>query len=395
MATEDHDFEEIQYFNFKGGKVSWDRESYSAVGRLNTDGLEQVFDNFIKKIGNGKNDEDIKILFKQSYLEHNNLADATRFLANKLFGKYGLVIIDADKKDLKKEFIPFIKDDLLEQTCFKEVTKTIQEFSKDYKIQVNPREINLFYLDNNLRERIVFEDGVYKVNNSKLVFTKEAILREVENHPEKFSPNVLLRPLYQEVILPNLCYIGGGGELAYWLELKKYFESVDVSFPILLLRNSAVLCTSKQLKKLKKLNISEEEIFLNQNDLINRKVKEFSTINIDFSKQRSQISKMFKNLEELSYQTDKSFIGAVKAQEKKQLNGIDMLEKRLLKAQKRKLKEIVERIIILQNEIFPYHGLQERNANFSEFYLYYGENFIPTLFDCLEPLELKFDMLEI
>ena len=395
MATEDHDFEEIQYFNFKGEKISWDRESYGAVGRLNTKGLDQVFDGFIEKIGNGKNDEDIKMLFKQSYLEYDNLADATRFLANKLFGKYGLVIIDADKKDLKNKFIPFIKDDLIEQTCFKEVSKTIKKLSEDYKIQVNPREINLFYLDDKLRERIVFEDGVYNIKNTELIFTKEAILKEVENHPEKFSPNVLLRPLYQEVVLPNLCYIGGGGELAYWFELKKYFDTVNVSFPILLLRNSAVLCTSKQLKKIKKLNISKEEIFVNQNDLINRKVKDFSSINIDFSKQRSQISNMFKNLEELSFQTDKSFIGAVKAQEKKQLNGIDKLEKRLLKAQKRKLKEIVERIIKVQNEIFPDHGLQERNANFSEFYLDHGEDLIPALINILEPLEQKFDLIEI
>jgi len=395
MATEDHDFEEIQYFNFKGKKIKWDRKAAGAVGRLDTKGLDEVFNTFSKELGTSKNAEAIKALFKRSYLEHNNLADATRFLANELFGAYGLVILDADDKELKKRFIPFIKEELLEQTSYKEVTNTIQKLGQEYKIQVNPREINLFYLDDNLRERIIYEEGIYNINNTDLSFTKDAMIKMAEDSPEKFSPNVLLRPLYQEVILPNLCYIGGGGELAYWFELKKYFKAVDIPFPILLLRNSAALCTPKQVKKMQRLNISKEDIFIDQNKLINKKIRDISEINIDFSGQRLQLKKMFNDLEILSNQTDPSFLGAVKAQEKKQINGINKLEKRLLKAQKRKMKEVVDRITTLQDQIFPNHSLQERNTNFSEFYLNYGDSLIPILFDALQPLELKFDLIEI
>ena len=106
MATEDHDFEEIQYFNFQGKKIKWKREAAGAVGRLSTEGLESVFNDFAQKLGASKNAIEIKALFKRSYLEHNNLAEATRFLANELFGDYGLVIIDADHKDLKKRLFP-------------------------------------------------------------------------------------------------------------------------------------------------------------------------------------------------------------------------------------------------------------------------------------------------
>lgn len=244
MATEDHDFEEINYFNFKHKKISWNRESFGPVGRLSSDGLEAVFAVFESEIGLGKNAEGLKNLFKKAYLEHTNLADATRFLANELFSKEGLVIIDADKSDLKKSFIPYIKNEVLNQTAFAKVNET-SPLLESYSVQVNPREINLFYIENNLRERIVFENGSYAVLNTKMTFSEEEILKEVDNHPEKFSPNVLLRPLYQEVILPNLCYIGGGGELAYWLELKSFFESQHVTFPILLLRNSVLLATEK------------------------------------------------------------------------------------------------------------------------------------------------------
>ncbi len=395
MATEDHDFEEIQYFNFKGNKINWNRESSGAVGRLTNKGLDSVFQEFSKLLGESKSATFLKELFNNAYLQQDNLTDATRFLANELFGEYGLVIIDGDDKALKKQFTPFVKEELLQNTSFKEVSRTIEKLENNYKIQVNPREINLFYLEDNLRERIVFEDEVYKVNNTKTVFTKEEILSELDKYPEKFSPNVLLRPLYQEVILPNLCYIGGGGEIAYWFELKKYFEAVKIPFPILLLRNSVLLITEKQSKKMKKLNISKEEIFNKQEVLIDNKVKSISEISIDFSSQRLYLENMFKDLEELSNKTDKSFLGAVKAQEKKQLKGIDHLEKRMLKAQKRKYNEMVSRISVLQDQLFPNQSLQERQTNFSEFYLEFGEGLINTLIETLDPLQLEFDVLVI
>ncbi|MCL4167179.1 UNVERIFIED_CONTAM: hypothetical protein GTU68_033584, partial [Idotea baltica] len=156
MATEDHDFEEINYFNFKGKKVQWNRNASGAVGELTTEGLDKVFEVFTKELGVGNNAESLRRLFQDAYLKHNNLADATRFLANALFTEYGLVIIDANDKSLKELFIPFIEDELVNQTSYKAVTKTnkqLSELSSINKIQVNPREINLFYLKENLRER--------------------------------------------------------------------------------------------------------------------------------------------------------------------------------------------------------------------------------------------------
>jgi bacillithiol biosynthesis cysteine-adding enzyme BshC len=394
MATEDHDFDEINYFNFKETKISWNRESSGGVGRLKTDGFDKVYNHFCSQLGNSTNENYLKNLFKESYLKHENLTDATRYLVNELFGKYGLVIIDGDAIQLKKQFSLIVKDELLNNTSFKEVSKTIKNIEKDYKTQVNPREINLFYLKDNLRERIVFKNGLYKINDTSITFSSEEILNEVKNHPERFSPNVIMRPLYQETILPNLCYIGGGGELAYWFQLKKYFNKVNTPFPVLLLRNSVLLASKKQLNKLEKLNVSLSEIFLNQESLINKKVKEISEINIDFSNQKKFLKQQFDSLKELAEQTDVSFIGAVNAQEVKQLNGLDNLEKRLLKAQKRKFTDEVERLKMLQNELFPNNSLEERTRNFSEVYLEFGETFIPMILKVLDPLRLEYLVIE-
>ena len=295
MASEDHDFEEINYFNFKGKKVQWRRESFGAVGRLSTHDLDKVLELFSKEIGTSSTANYIKSLFENAYLKQDNLAEATRFLANELFKNEGLVILDADDKNLKKLFIPYVKKELLQQASFKNVTETNNRLN-GYKIQVNPREVNLFYLDNELRERIVFEDEKYKVTATKIEFSEAEILAELELHPEKFSPNVILRPLYQEIILPNLCYIGGGGELAYWLQLKSNFDANAITFPILLLRNSVVIASKKQAKKADKLALTWNDLFTNQQELFTKKTKEFSEFNIDFSEQKDVLQLQFKKL---------------------------------------------------------------------------------------------------
>jgi bacillithiol biosynthesis cysteine-adding enzyme BshC len=398
MATEDHDFDEINYFNLKGRKFQWNKDAKGAVGELSTDGLNEVFELLSQVLGSSLNAAKLKNMFQQAYLEHNKLADATRFLANELFKDYGLVIIDANNTHLKRLFIPYIQEELTNKTSFKEVSKTnekISLISDNYKIQVNPREINLFYLKENLRERIVFKNNKFSVINTTISWSKDEILEEVSNFPERFSPNVIMRPLYQEVILPNLCYIGGGGELAYWFQLKQFFNEVRVPFPILLLRNSVLIISKNQYKKLQKLHITNSDLFLNKDALINKKVREISNIEIDFSPQKQLLKEQFKDLYKLAEQTDKSFLGAVKAQEIKQLKGLDKLEKRLLKAQKKKLSDQVERMVEIKNELFPNGSLQERNANFSEFYLEYGEMLIPKLVESLEPLKGEFITIKI
>ena len=396
MATEDHDFDEINYFTLKGKKIQWKKESQGPVGRLNTSGLEEVFEQFSTELGLGNNANYLRELFKKSYLEHENLADATRYLANELFKNEGLVILDGDDLELKKLFIPYAKEELLQQTSFKKVNETLP-LLKEYNVQVNPREINLFYIQDDLRERIVFENGNYKINNTQLSFSESEILTELENNPKNFSPNVILRPLYQEVILPNLCYIGGGGELAYWLELKSNFEANNITFPILLLRNSALVATKKQVEKLEKLELNWSDVFQNQQTLVNEKTKEFSNFTIDFSEQKAFLKNQFEALYTIANKTDKSFLGAVKAQEVKQLKGLENLEKKLLKAEKRIHTEKLERIIKLQNELFPNQSLQERKSNFADFHSETGnlEAFFSLLYADLQPLKQNFSLVVV
>ena len=205
----------------------------------------------------------------------------------------------------------------------------------------------------------------------------------------------MVRPLYQEVILPNLCYIGGGGEIAYWMQLKGFFNKVEIPFPILLLRNSVQVMSSKQSKKMEKLFISNDEIFLNQYELISQKVLDNSEIEIQFDEKKIFLQKQFEELKKVAKKTDVSFLNAVNAQEKKHLNGLANLEKRLLKAEKKRQQDLVQKITELQNELLPNQSLEERQRNFSEYYLEYGESFIEVLKKSLKPLQLEFTILEL
>jgi len=396
MASEDHDFEEIQYFNFKDKKYSWNKKALGPVGRLDTEGLKDVYKEFSEVLNSGKHANELRDLFKEAYLNHTNLGDASRYLVNALFGAYGLVIVDGDDKELKSLFKPYAVKELEEQISFKNVTETnIELKEKGYKCQVNPREINLFYIGNGFRERIIKEGNRYLVHNTDLVFSSSEALFENSENLEFVSGNALLRPLYQEVILPNLCYVGGGGELAYWMQLKSTFYNFKVPFPILLLRNSALVVSKKQQEKAANLKIEIKDLFLSQHKLIDKKVKELSTVNFDFESKRKHLMNTFGELEELASQTDKSFIGAVRAQQVKQIKGLNTLEKRLLRAEKKKMHELANRIKILQNELFPNNSLEERQRNFSDYYEVYGDRLITSLLLNLKPLKLDFTIIDI
>ncbi|MFL9843664.1 bacillithiol biosynthesis cysteine-adding enzyme BshC [Flavobacterium rhizosphaerae] len=392
MATEDHDFEEINYFTLRDKKIMWGRESSGPVGRLNTTGLDNVLQVFSRELGVGENAKWLVNLFESTYIKHHTLAGATQYLANELFDNEGLVILDADSSELKRLFIPYIKQELLHQVSHQKVAETALAL-KEYNIQVNPREINLFYIQDSLRERIVLQDGRYYINNTQMEFSAEELLQELEKHPEKFSPNVIMRPLYQEVILPNLCYIGGGGELAYWLELKSFFDASEVTFPILLLRNSVLLATQKQAQKLDKLNLSWADMFMPRQEVYNKMVTRFTNLQLDFSEQKQFLEQQFEKLERMAKQTDASFTGAVQAQKVKQQKGLENLEKRLLKAEKKKHNEELKRIGLLQNELFPHGSLQERRNNFAEFYVDFNGRLMDKLFDSLNPLEQEFNII--
>ncbi len=392
MATEDHDFEEINHFKFGDRIVHWEKEHGGPVGRLTTEGLKDVFHSFLTLLPNGKKKNELQNLIEQSYLSNEKLTDATRKLVHLLFKDLGLLFVDGDDAELKKLMIRSFEEELLHSKSYQNVipqNKKLEELG--YSIQVNPREINLFYInENNSRERIVEENGTYFVNNTSIKFTKEEIIADLHQNPAKFSPNVILRPLYQETILPNVAYVGGGGEIAYWFQLKEMFNQFEVDFPLLVLRNSMLIRTDKQHEKQLKLNLSNEDLFSNSLIITKKRVMNSSEIAPKIPALEDELKNIFDRLENLSNLTDSSFADMIQAQRTKQLKGFERIKKRLIHAEVKQNENILNRIDHLLTDLNQQNGLQERVKNFADFDYIDIQYFIDFIEDSLQPFEFEF-----
>lgn len=382
MASEDHDFEEINHVHVFGKKVSWNSTQKGSVGEFSTEGIGEALTELKVILGESDHARAIAELFEKAYTKHANLADATRFLVNELFGEYGLVILDGNDKELKSLFTGEFKKDIFGQASFSAVNQSIDELKKQYAIQVNPREINVFYKTEQLRERIEKNGEDYKAVNTTKVFSKAELEKLIDTDPGTMSPNVVLRPLYQQKILPNVAYVGGPGEIAYWLEYKHLFEVYGITLPILMPRHFVMLIDKGTGNKLLKLNIRISDSFKEGEELVKQFIKtEYD--NSILEEARSKLAVVYASLTETVAAIDKTLTGTVEAEKQKAINGIAAVEQKMNRALKQKSENDVNQIWAIKGKLFPNNIPQERYDNFSMYYAKYGKDFIKELMGLL------------
>ena len=395
MATEDHDFAEINHTYIAGKKVSWDIPTNGATGRISTKGFEKTLRDYTGTLGVSDHAQELNKLMASAYAEHSNLADATRSIANSLFQNYGLVILDADDHSLKKDFSSIIYRDITEQNSFKNISEANKRLnSLGLEVQVNPREINFFYLKKDLRERLVFEDNWYVVLNTEIRFTAKELRKEIEEYPERFSPNVVMRPLYQEFVLPNLAYIGGAAEIIYWLQLKQNFDFYKINFPVLLLRNSAVLTSNNLSSKLSRLDLDLRDLFKNTEELRKEWIQAHSAHVLNLHEELGELDDVFEKIKLRSGKIDLTLVASSEAVKARLNKAMKNLEGKLMKAEKRNFSDALTQIDSIKDKVFPRGGLQERTENFGLYYVKYGKGFIAGLVENFKPLDPKFTILE-
>ncbi len=394
MASEDHDFEEANHFYLPSGKIAWETDQTGAVGRMKIENFAQIESMFREALGVGYRSGELIDLFRKSYQGDRTLAEATRHLVHTLFGHLGVVVIDGDDPQLKALAKDAFRTELTQGLSAKAMEATNESLLQHYSLQVNARPINLFYLDDQLRERIVkAEDGHYEVVNNQLRFTEQEILNMLESNPEKFSPNVVLRGLYQEIILPNLAYIGGGGELAYWFQLKDVFKGFHVPFPILMLRNSALVVRAEARFQLEALQLEVSDLFQPVIDLENSLVKAASDQLLDLEKSRKKLQDLFQEIEARMGLVDPILKRPAQSGSARVERIVSNLEKKMLRAERQKQEVILSRLQKVREALFPREGLQERNMNFAPMYQAFGKEFIPLLCGHLEPFDFRFSVL--
>ena len=383
MATEDHDFEEINHFKTEDSYYEIFGKSGGAVGRI---GIEDDFfvDKFEKDFKDFVFGTELILMLKKAYQKGNTLAQATRILVQELFSSYGLLILDGDDARLKAFMKPLFKKELIEQTLEKSSKNDIEFLKEKYgKVQVNPREINLFYLSQT-RNRIEKIGDNFHIVDTDIVFSQEELLTELENFPERFSPNAVLRPMYQETILPNIAYVGGNAEIMYWLELQDYFKAVETPFPFLIPRNSILFLKEKTISKIEKFNLSINDFLSDFPSLEKKVLLENSALLNEINTKEIVLRDNFSSLAKKAEETDKTFLNLVNAEEKRQLKSYDKMRKRLLRAEKKKEQEKLERLENLFLAVHPSRVWQERVYNFSVFYADFGREWLEACYHDLD-----------
>ena len=393
MATEDHDFAEINHFSLFGKTYAWEADGTGGpVGRLPLDGLaDQVL---------GQLPPEVPAAFREAYATSKTLAEATRKLVDALFGEYGLVTLDADRPELKQALVPLLEQEIGGQISNVAVQATNARLTAaGYKPQVYSRPINLFYLtDTGQRERLEPDatgaDCVeVTIRNTARCHSQAELLALARQHPEQFSPNVVLRPVYQELLLPNLAYIGGGAEVAYWFQLKDVFTAFGVPFPMVLPRNSAQYISRANGGKLKKLGLGWRDVFRPLAELKKQVGAALGQEEISLQTQQQALAAAFAQVQDVAQRLDPTLVRTVAAEAQKAAASLAGLEKRLSKAAEAKHETAYAQLAALKDKLMPGGGLQERTDNVLSILLN-NPDFIRQLLAAFEPLALEFTVLE-
>lgn len=352
MASEDHDFEEIKSACISGQELVWNTSQTGAVGRYRLEGMKEVLQK-----------ADFPI-FKRAFAESETLSRAVQHYVNALFGKEGLVVIDADNRELKRKLIPIMYEDIFNQSSKAVVDSSSERLEKaGYKAQVHARSINFFYLDKGIRGRIE-KQGNFRVAGTELQFSEAELKKIIEEEPEKISPNVILRPLYQELVLPNLSYTGGPGELAYWLQLKDLFSTHHIPFPILQPRNFALIIDHVTARLISRTGLPIHSFFKNKNEIFKEWLSLQNDLQFSYQPSAQKMQEAFEEIKNHASQVDPTLEKYIQAIRHRTGKNIDKAREKTLRAMKRKHSDRFRQIENIKERLFPKGSLQERVENF-------------------------------
>lgn len=391
MASEDHDIAEISSVRVGENTYLWNTSQSGPSGRLNTEGIATLIDSILAF----KHRPDLKQILHKAYSQ-KNLADATQSLCHELFGSMGLLVLNPDEPILKQAFASIILRDIKEQNSFRESRIAIAHLEQRYKIQLNGRPINFFYQTNTSRERIELRGNIFTTENGQKHWSSEELAEEICSNPAAFSPNAMMRPLYQEFILPNLAYFGGAAELAYWLELKPVFDFYSIPYPALLLRNSAFALDAVNLHRCKNAGFEPFDLIRPLPELEKELILRESPHDIQLNQERDLLAQIRKTLAVKSDSIGNGMPEAAASFAKRTEIELERLYKKFLRETKRNESDGLRQLHWARNAVFPDGSFQERKESlFSYLIKSQDSEFLTELASVQEPRGNTLSCIEI
>ncbi|NBR82674.1 MAG: bacillithiol biosynthesis cysteine-adding enzyme BshC [Flavobacteriia bacterium] len=386
LASEDHDFDEVDHFYFSDRRFSVQRSEAGSVGRTALPDLNAILQELEERMGQGKTQSRILAMLRSAYGQAGiSWSLATRKFLNALFGDTGPILLDADDARLKRCALPLFEKELKEGHSHSAAKRSSDRLSERYKLQLHPRELNLFYLTDTDRKRLERHPTGFALEDGSQQWTESALLNELNTQPDRFSPNALLRPLYQECILPNVAYIGGAAEVSYWAQLKGIFEASRLPMPVVFLRQSIQIIGRAHARKMERLGWTASDLFRDQDELLREKIWDGSDLQTRIQEANRSVGLWAKDLEEGASAQGLEMKAAIEASLTRQQKELKRLEKKLLRSEKKRRAETVRAIEELLNELFPGGKLQERQMNWIEAELLFGGGLVDELMKGIGP----------
>jgi len=396
MGSEDADLAEVGSYNIDGAKHQWKTKQTGAIGRMLVDDhLLQLLQNLEGYWTVKPDGKEALAIIKSAYKKGNTINQSTLQMVHLFFGQYGLVVVQPDDAKLKSLFVEVMQKELTTQFSHTAIQPTLKSLSENYHVQSEGRAINLFYLKDATRNRIEKTGELFSVVDTNIQFTQAEIIQELQAHPDRFSPNVILRGAYQETIIPSVVFVGGGGELAYWMELKNVFEQAGVDYPVIILRNSFLFINDKQAKQWASLEFNIEALFNSTQALEIAFVKTQSVENLVLTEHIASLTDLYKLIQQDVIKIDSSLGDhalnlSVQAQKK-----LALLEKKMIRAEKRKQHTSLARIHSIKSELFPDNNLQERVENFSNWVGDFGWSWVEAILNNSNSVDASFTIVHV
>lgn len=390
LATEDHDFEEIRKIELFGKTVELEAGQSGPVGSMPVQLFRQALERVVDILGDSDRAREITRKLENAYAS-GTLAQATTRFWYDVLSDFEFVIIDACHPRLKEVGAAMLQEEVMDSVASKNVLPVIKELeAKSYNVQAVPSDINMFWMEGESRLKISRSGDGFNVGNNEIGQTEMAA--RLKKDCSALSPNVITRPIYQEIILPNLAYVGGPGEVAYWLELGKLFEHFNLSMPQLVPRANFGIIDERSLDTMQRVGVDYDDLLKDPEEVIRAK---FVEDEVDIANEINEIKKGLNALHQKIKDCAPGRLQMSEAVEAKTMKELERLEGHVVREAKKRHEKDVKKVRQLFESLFPANGLQERSASLPEYWIKVGNELPGLIYNSIDLDQTQFTFVPV
>jgi len=396
MATEDHDIAEVNHCDLVDGESVLSQVRYEAgledlqksVGKvIFSDAIEKARSQFLEALPNSEFRQQIATILTASYHPGNSFARAFGQVMSALFANYGLILVDPQDDRLKQLVKPVFERVLSDgqEVQARVVERSQRLIAAGYQAQVlvDEEASLLFVEDGGKRRALVRENDLLKIKGDNSSLSLEELLRWARQSPEKISPNVLLRPVVQDYLLPTLTYVAGPSEIAYLAQAAPLYEFLGGKMPLIFPRTSFSVVEKKTGKALERYRLDLCDLFQGAEAVMKMIIEK--TLDQTLSRKFDEIDQAFDQklaeLEEPLKKIDQTLAEALKTTRQKVQYQVAHLRTKFVHAETRHNDIVTKQIEKALSILYPQKSLQERRLSIFYFLSRYGMDFLAQLYE--------------